>query len=250
MQIVVNGIMTNYEQAGRGPVVLLLHGWGDSLQTFNSLTSALQGNYTVLRLDLPGFGKTATPEEVFNLDKFADFIEGFLGKLDIKNLCAVVGHSNGGAIAIKSVANKQVNPQELVLLASSGLRTPYSARNKGLRMLAKMAKVPTTLLPKKTQESLKKKAYSAIGSEAFVAENMQETFKNIVGEDVLELAEQIRQPALLIYGENDTATPPEYGQKFAKAIKDSRLEIIPGVGHFVHLDSAEQVSKLVQEFLA
>lgn len=250
MNVVVDGLMTQYEQSGSGPVVLLLHGWGDTLDTFNSLTKSLEKSHTVVRLDLPGFGKTESPKETFTLQSYAEFVHHFTDKIGINKVDTLIGHSNGGAIAIKAISIAELEPKKLVLLASSGIRSTYKGRKKALRIAAKTAKLPTKLMPKNVQAKLKKKAYAAVGSDLFVAEHLQKTFKEVVGEDLLTSSAKITSDTLLLYGSDDTATLPAYGSMFAEKIANSKLHVIEGAGHFLHQTHAEQVESYIKEFIS
>ncbi len=142
MQLVVNQLLTNYSKTGRGRVVLLLHGWGDDCRTFNDLTKELSKKYTVVSLDLPGFGQTQAPQEIWNLDNYARFVGDFLAKLELSPY-AIVGHSNGGALSIRAVAQVILKPHKLVLLASSGIRDRQNLRRLGLKAVAKTGKAAT-----------------------------------------------------------------------------------------------------------
>lgn len=248
MQIVVDSLLTNYQATGEGKVVLLLHGWGDDMTTFNALKTELLKTYEVVCLDLPGFGKTDPPKEAWGLDDFANYVAGFLTKLG-KQPYAIIGHSNGGAIAIRGLSKKMFGCDKLVLLASSGIRNQYSPKNKIIRLAAKSAKVPVGLMPLSWQKSIKKKAYKAIGSDLFVAEHMQETFRKVIEDDTQNDARIITQPTLLIYGLEDTVTPPSYGKLFAELISTSSLRLLPNCGHFVHHDQARKAANLITEFL-
>lgn len=249
MTIIVNDYVVNYQKQGKGPVVVLLHGWGDSLSTFRDLTSKLSRHYTVITLDLPGFGGSDAPKQTFDLEKFAEHIADFLQKIDCNNVYAYIGHSNGGAIAMRGLASGILRSEKLVLLASSGIRSTYKGRKRALRYAAKVAKYPTKLLPQATQAKLKRRAYRTIGSDLFVAEHLQETFKKVVSEDVAHEAAMISQPALLLYGSLDKATPPAYGEKFHGQIENSELKIIEGADHFLHHTHGNKVASEVLEFL-
>lgn len=249
MQIIVDSLMASYEKSGSGPVVLMLHGWGDSQKTFRELAKILADSYTVVTLDLPGFGATQPPSMPWNLDDYCNFVAKFLDKSGLGDPYSILGHSNGGAIAIRALASGKIQANRLILLASAGIRDEYKGRKKALRIVAKAAKVTTLPLPKQLQTKLKKRAYSTIGSDLFVAEHMQETFKQIVTEDVQADASQLTIPSLIIYGSQDKATPPTYGELFQKLTKDGELHIINSAGHFVHHDEPKEVSSLIQEFL-
>lgn len=249
MQVVVDSLLTHYTVAGKGKVVLLLHGWGDSGAGLQSLVASLAKTFRVIALDLPGFGGTEPPKNPWGLSEFANFTQHFLLKIDAPATFAIIGHSNGGAIAIRGLASDTLHAERLVLLGSAGIRGEYKGRVKALRVFTKIGKALTAPLPKSAKQHLRRKVYGTIGSDMLVAEHLQETFKKIVTDDVREDAATLQQPTLLIYGENDEQTPPWMGESFHQLIKDSTLEILPGAGHFVHHDRPEQVQKTVQEFL-
>ena len=106
-----------------GTLVLLLHGWGDSSAGVAKLQQDLSSGYQVLTLDLPGFGGTQAPAAAWDLDDYARFIAGVLKKLELEQPYAVIGHSNGGALAVRAISMELLKPQKLVLLAASGVRT-------------------------------------------------------------------------------------------------------------------------------
>lgn len=249
MQAVVDSLLTHYEVHGKGRAVLLLHGWGDSAAGLQRLQGTLAKKHKVIALDLPGFGDSQAPNEAWGLDNYAYFIEQFLAKIDAKQLKAIIGHSNGGAIAIRGMARGWLSADKLVLLASAGIRGEYKGKVKAVRLVAKAGKALTMPLPKKLKEKLRRKVYKTVGSDMLVAEHLQETFKRIVTDDVRADASHLSLPALLIYGDQDEATPLKYGRIFNEAIKGSRLEVVPGAGHFVHLDEPQKVTAVIESFL-
>ena len=142
-QVVVNGLLTHYRQrtvAKSKDYVLFLHGWGDSATTFTGLQNQL--NVSTIAVDLPGFGGTNAPKEVWGLNEYVNFVGAFLAKTK-ENPQVIIGHSNGGAIAIRGLANGSLTSQSLILLASAGIRDPYKGEMKVLRLAAKGAKLLT-----------------------------------------------------------------------------------------------------------
>lgn len=249
MQVVVDSLLTQYTREGKGKLIVALHGWADSSTGLRDLCKTLSKQYEVIAVDLPGFGGTAAPAEAWGLDDYVHFIARFLEKIGIKDPWAIVGHSNGGAMAIRGLAQGKLQAERLGLLASAGIRNVYKGRNKALRILAKTGKVLTLPLPSTVRKKIRRKVYKTIGSDMLVAEHMQETFKRVVTDDVRPDAAQLSLPVLLIYGEDDDATPVWYGEQFHELMVDSTLEILPGAGHFVHLDRPDDVSKALLEFL-
>ncbi|MFO0971342.1 MAG: alpha/beta hydrolase [Candidatus Saccharimonadales bacterium] len=248
MQIVVNDLLTQYEKQGSGPVALFLHGWGDTTATFNSLVNELKADFTCISLDLPGFGGSQVPPSSWGLPDYAEFTQNFVEKLDLKPK-VTFGHSNGGGILIYALAHQLVNPEKLILLASAGIRSEDSLKKVLYKVIAKIGKQFTKLLPRKTQQKLRTKLYQTAGSDILISPELEETFKKVVGYDVQNEAKQINQPTLLIYAKDDAATPVRYGETFKDLIKNSQLHVLPDGGHFVHQSKPTEVIKLMRDFL-
>ena len=241
--------MTNYDLSGQGKLVLLLHGWGDNLKTFSSLREALADKYQILAVDLPGFGGTQIPEQAWSLDDYADFLRHLLDKLELEQPYAVVGHSNGGALAIRAVSLESLKPEKLVLMAASGIRTPQKFKRAALTAVAKVGNIATLWMPERYRRALRRSLYEAAGSDLLVVPEMEATFKKTVRQDVQKDAMRIETPTLLIYAANDEAVPLTYGRLYKTYINDSHFEEIEDAGHFVHRDQPEKVNKLIKDFL-
>jgi 3-oxoadipate enol-lactonase len=249
MNVVVNGLMTNYQKAGSGRrVVVLLPGWGDTSKTFYGLARSLTDEYTALAVDLPGFGGSQAPDVAWGLEDYSGFIAAWLKKIGIKDVHALIGHSHGGATAIYGLGNNLIKADKLVLLASAGIRNQQRIQKNIFKAAAKTAKLPMMLLPGAQRQKLRRKFYSAAGSDLMLLPHMEETFKRIVNQDVQASAAKVVVPTLLIYGSRDKSTPVRYGHILNRLIRGSRLEVV-NAGHFVHLDDPAAVARLVMNFL-
>lgn len=249
MQVVVNNLLTSYEKAGSGPVILLLHGWGDTKETYKRLAHDLGKSFTVIRPDLPGFGQTQPPETVWNLDDYAAFVHAFLAKLGVKKPYALIAHSNGGAVAIRGLAESTLQADKLVLIGSAGIRDREKIRRFLLKIIAKVGKVMTFWLPSRSKKVLQKALYGAAGSDMLVVPQLQETFKITVRQDVQKDAAKLKLPTLIIYGRKDTATPPLYGKIYQRLITGSQLRVLDDAEHFVHHDQPEELLAALKGFL-
>jgi pimeloyl-ACP methyl ester carboxylesterase len=249
MQVVVDGLMTSYELRGKGRLVLILHGWGDSAKGLKELAGRLAKNYQVLALDLPGFGATEAPKGVWDLDDYARFVSAVSSKLGLEQPYAVVGHSNGGALAVRAVSLKELRPEKLVLMAASGVRTNSRVKRAFIKFIAKTGNIATIWMPEHYRQALRKSLYGVAGSDMLVVPALQETFKKTVRQDVQADAVALDVPTLLIYAANDDAIPLADGKQYHSLIKGSRLEVIPEAGHFVHLDQPQKVAALIEDFL-
>lgn len=250
MQVIVDSLLIDYQINGSSKkAVLLLHGWGDNRKTFGMFEKDLSKKYKVISMDLPGFGASQTPNTSWDLDDYSRFVKDFLKKIQIYNLYAIIGHSNGGAMAIYGIGSGIISADKLVLLAASGIRNQQKSKHLALKVIAKTGKAVTFWLPNDKKQKLQNKLYRNIGSDMLVTPHMQETFKKTVRQDVQKQAIQINIPTLLVYGEKDKDTPPIYGEIYHDLIKDSKIEIISNSGHFVHHEQAQKVTKVIEEFL-
>ncbi len=249
MQVVVDGLLTNYVREGKGRVVIILHGWGDNSTSWLKLSKDLSKTFDVVVPDLPGFGGTQSPTTTWGLNNYASFVEAFLKKIKAEQVYCLIGHSNGGAIAIRGVGQKIINPEKLVLLSSAGVRGERKGYLKGLKYAAKAGKFLTTPLPETTKKRLRDKAYKSIGSDMLVNDKLQETFKKIVSDDVKPDAKIIELPTLIVYGEDDQQTPIRYGELFHELIDHSTFEVLTGAGHFIQLDRPTEVRAAIEGFI-
>lgn len=248
MKLIVDGIATEYSDMGKGPVLLLLHGWQDTKRTFDDLSKELRG-FRLISLDLPGFGGSELPKEDWRLDDYVQLVRDFVTKLRLEPK-AIIGHSFGGRIAIKGVAAGVLKANRMVLIDSGGISRSQSLRNVLLKVAAKIGGVITYVPPLIFfRQRLKTWLYKAIGSDYNDAGPLKKTFVNVVSEDLIRYAGKISTPTLIIWGSDDTETPLSDGRQFAQAIKGSKLHIIEGAGHFVHRQQPKQVASAIQEFM-
>lgn len=248
MQLIVNDLAISYQLSGNGKTLLFLHGWGDNQATFKALIAGLGKNFQVLTLDLPGFGASQAPPKAWNLDAYARCLDGFLAKLEVKPY-AIIGHSNGGALAIRALAINELNAEKLVLIASAGIRNSQPLKRRATKLVAKAGKATTFWLPVRTRQGLRKKLYGTVGSDMLVVPELSETFKLTVAQDVQADASKLTLPTLIINADSDPAIPIKDGQLLHQLIKGSRFVILHSKSHFIHQEQAESVAKEILKFL-
>src|SRR3989344_362430 len=250
MKVLVNNIATEYTDEGKGPVLLLLPGWMNTLRNFDELASRLVSNYRIVRLDLPGFGGgTETPPLNWHIADYASFVKAFTQKMGLDSYM-LVGHSFGGRVVIKGVAQEMLRPSRIILIAPGGVAKHRTLRNQILTVLAKIGKVFLYIPPFvfwRTQ--LRRKLYKMLKSDYFAAGALSRVYLNAIREDLQEDARKIQIPTLLVWGADDEMVPLSDGRRFAELIKNSKLEIISGIGHSLHRERPEEIAKLIHTFL-
>jgi pimeloyl-ACP methyl ester carboxylesterase len=247
---IVDGVNVRFRDTGAGSVVLLLHGWGDTLATFDALIPEL-GDTRSVRLDLPGFGESEPPGPPWDVSRYAVFVRHFLDKLGIAEPDVLVGHSFGGRIAIKGIASGILKPKHLILIASAGAAAQGGARRRVFSFFAKTGKFLTAFPPLSFfRERLREQLYRLAGSvDCLQAGLMRETFLKIISENLVADAAKMHVPTILVWGERDTETPLAEARVLEKAMANARLAIIPGAGHFVHRDLPKETAREIHAFI-
>jgi pimeloyl-ACP methyl ester carboxylesterase len=238
-QIVINGCLSSYTEAGEGAPFLLLHGWGCSANTFKDLQTALAAKYRVLAVDFPGFGRTGAAEAVWGCVEYAQWTQQFIQKLQL-DAPVVLGHSFGGRIAL--ALNSRIRIPKLILTGVPGLATANHPQKKNIAKF-----LPAFLKKGRLRELL----ISIAGSEDYkrASPHMREVLKKVLAEDLAPFAKKIKSPTLLIWGANDKDTPPAIGAAFHALIPSSTLEIMEGCGHYAFLEDKAVFLDLVTNFL-
>lgn len=250
-QTTVNNKRITYELRGEThspeTVVLFLHGWGASGRSFSGLLDTVGEKYFTLAPDLPGFGGSEEPDEPMGVDGFVDAAIAFLAQWQPKKVI-LFGHSYGGRMCIKLCARKSLPfvIEKIVLFDAAGI-LPH--RSFGYHVKVKTYKLGKLLL--KPFPALLKKFQAGRGSADYNAASpvMRGCLVKAVNEDLEPLLPQVSAPTLLIWGENDTATPLSDGKKMEKAIPDAGLVIIRGGSHFSFLDDMYTCDRAVRSFL-
>jgi len=252
MKVLVNGQLVEYKKEGKGKAILLLHGWGDSLSTFDGLATYLvEKGFEVIRFDFPGFGGSPAPTHTWNVADYARLTSELLTKLKKTEFHAVIGHSFGGRVIIKSFAHQLLRTEKVVLIGAAGIKPAKTLKKRAFKVVAKVGKVATSF-PGLSQlrKGLRTKLYSAAGSTDYLlAGEMQKIFLLTINEDLLPDVSSINVPTLLIWGQEDYETPVKDGIAMESRIKDSRLVVVPETGHFVFKDDFTAVKKELELFL-
>jgi len=252
MKVLVHGQLIEYKKEGKGKTILLLHGWGDSLATFDTVAAYLvKKGFEVLRFDFPGFGGSPTPVGTWGVADYARLTNELLAKLKTEKLYAVIGHSFGGRVIIKSFAHDLLQAEKVVLIGAAGIKPSPSAKKQLFKVIAKAGKVATSVPGlRQLRNGLRQKLYSAAGSTDYLlAGDMQKIFLKTINEDLLPEISSINVPSLLIWGQNDFETPVKDGAVMQERIEDARFVVVPDTGHFVFKDDFAAVTKELDLFL-
>ena len=251
MQITVGKLNINYLDEGVGTPVLLLHGWGSSSDVYRGIINTLKDRCRLIAPDFPGCGKSDIMDRPWTLEDYSDFVLEFLRALNIENPI-MIGHSHGGRVTLYMTAMGLVNPSKIVLLDAAGLIPKKSFKQKFRAKSFKVIKGVLSLpVIKNFSGSLLDKARRHYGSADYNAapEVLRHTLVSLVNTDIRELLPNIKCPSLLIWGENDTATPLSDAKTIEKLIPDAGLCVIKGTGHFSFCERPFEAHAILNSFI-
>jgi pimeloyl-ACP methyl ester carboxylesterase len=246
--LTIDGMRVRYRSGGHGPQVLLLHGWGGTIESFTPVYRDLIQAYSVHAFDLPGFGESSLPPMAWGGLEYAQLTLTIMDRLRL-NRPHVVAHSFGGQVAITLAAAHPDRVERLVLVGSAGVRVPPRP---GVRLKRIAASGATWLgvhggwLGQRLRNSL----YRRIQSTDYAnAGPLRSTLVKVLSEDLRDLLPRIHAPTLLVWGEQDTAVPLASAQLMARLLPDARLVVLQHAGHFPYLDQFTQFRLIVGRFL-
>lgn len=251
MKVNIEGLDINYICEGEGNSVLLLHGWGANIGAFAPVINRLKANFKVYAIDFPGFGESDEPKDVFGVFDYARIVKGFIDKMKI-NEVVLIGHSFGGRISIILGKKYPDLIKKIILVDSAGLIPKRTIKYYFKVYTFKTLKfIYKKLFFIKDKEKRMEIFYNKFGSTDYKEASgiMRKVFVKVVNQDLKPLLKEIKVPTLLIWGENDTATPLYMGKIMEKEIPDSGLVVLEDAGHFSYLDKFNKFIIIVENFL-
>lgn len=246
--VTINGVKINYRRGGSGAPMILMHGWGSENSTLALFERVGREQREVFNIDLPGFGKSEEPPVPWGIEEYTQMLEQFVKTLGIEKP-VLLGHSFGGRIAILYASRNPV--ESVILVDAAGIKPRRSIVQKSKNCSYKIAR---TLLPKllgKRGEdivaNMREKRASADYRNS--SPMMRRVMVKAINTDLRYAMPYITAPTLLLWGENDTATPMRDAHIMNRLIKNSTLVSFPGAGHFSFLDNPFQSAAVVRRFI-
>lgn len=238
-----------YKTAGNGEKVVLLHGWGGCADSFLPVFNYLSTKYNVYALDFPGFGQSTRPDEPWGVSDYKDMLYKFFDCLNIDK-ASIISHSFGGRVSIMFAAEHPDRVEKMVLVDSAGLLPKRTFKYYfKIYKFKLMKKIFTAFTPKDKMNERLEKFYNRYGSKDYKESGkMRQTFVKVVNQDLREYLPRIKASTLLIWGDEDKATPLEFGKIMEKEIPDAGLVVFKGAGHFSYLERLNDFDIIISKF--
>jgi pimeloyl-ACP methyl ester carboxylesterase len=268
----VHGVPTYVVDAGEGPPVLLIHGYGDTADGWRRVIPGLLDRHRVIALDVPPFGRSADPGEARLLDFYKPFFPELLERLEIER-ATVIGHSLGGAIALHLTLQRPELVERLGLVAPAGLgKAPpwwWHALAGYDRIWKTALSIPTPLTPLLIRQGMTRFLDWRLFHDA---RQMRETIDHLVRMhgaprdfdrllaagrccidsytgSLLEDSAAIEVPKWMVWGRHDGLVPSEHAHAFRDLHADAQVHVFDDCGHYPHIELPSRFNRLLREWM-
>ena len=245
--------------------IVLIHGTGSSLHTFDDWTATLSQDYRVIRMDLPAYGLTGPfPNRDYSIDHYVEFVKNFLEQMDV-NQCVLGGNSLGGQIAWRFAVAYPEMVEKLILIDAAG----YPFKAKSIPIAFKVARMPiiknmfTFITPKSIARSSVENVYA---DKSKVSDELADRYfeltlrpgnrqafidrlSSAIDPDPYRKIPNITQPTLVLWGDEDLLIPVEFAKRFHQDLPNDTLVILQNAGHVPMEEVPERSLEPVLSFL-
>ncbi len=267
------GATVHYRDQGSGPTLLLLHGFGSSLHTWDGWVAELGDAFRLVRLDLPGFGLTgpfaqrtnhvgARLPRDYHAERYVELLGAFLDQLDVDR-CSIAGNSMGGFFAWRYALHDPARVDRLVLIDAAGYPDMPGGSTVKVAEMPVVKDLMTRFTPRFLFARALREAYaddSKITDDlvdrhyrlALRAGNRQALVDRlaVAGDNLqAERIPEVRTPTLVMWGEDDVWIPVRFARRFHQDLPSSVLEIYPGVGHVPMEEAPARTARDARAFL-
>ena len=246
--------------------MIFLHGWGSSSAAFGPLAQRLKAHRRCIVLDFPGFGASSALQKPWTLQTYAESTQAWLNHLDLaKESADLLVHSFGARVLLWWLTQPSPSSpspcthlfDKIIITGGAGVKLPKPLAVQAKLAFVNLLKAPSFLLPGPAGEaylsSLRGSSlWKSLGSSDYkdLSPAMRQTFSSVVNTTFDRTTlQEISREMLLIWGENDTATPLKAGRIMESSIKGAGLSVIKNAGHYPFLDKPKTFAAILHSYL-
>lgn len=222
----------------------ILHGWTYSLEKWQPFLDILEKNgIKPVILNVPGL--TSETDKIWSIE---DYVNWLYEKIKKEEKVVILGHSNGGRIALNFALKYPEEVEKIILIDSAGIyhnELPLALKRVIYRTLARVGKKLTS------SNILKNILYKIAGESDYknATSNMKQTMLNLINSDKSLDVSKIKTPTLIIWGRGDRITPLSDGEIMNKLIKNSKLFIVDNTRHSPQFTNPKEIANIIfQQF--
>jgi len=257
----VDGVHVRYRSTGEGPAVVLLHGFGASLDSWAGVAPHVAAHHRVIAVDLKGFGWTSRPDGDYSAPAQAHMVWALLDKLGVTDV-AIVGHSWGSSVALTMAVQHPDRVRRVALYDAY----VYDDQVASFFRWSELSGFGELLFSTFYTERIEDRAPLAFYDERWVTQDRVDRVEADLakpgttaaalavarGHHFAELHDQLRtftKPVLLLWGENDQVTPLHFGQRLANELANARIVTYAQCGHIPMIEAFARSTRDLVSFL-
>lgn len=267
----IGGVETYVVDAGDGPPILLIHGYGDTADGWRRVVPGLLKDHRVVALDMPPFGRSDSPPKGKLLDFYSEFFPNFLDELELDQ-ATVIGHSLGGAVSLRLAIENPHRVDRLGLVAPAGLGNapPWwwhalTAKALWQGALAIPSPLTTPLVRRGLKGFLALRLFAdpdRLGREIKHLVDMHGTRSDLskllaAGHacidsytgHLLEQSKNLQIPLWMLWGRQDGLVPSLHARAFSRAHPDAKVHVLDDCGHYPHIEYPVRFNQLLRRWL-
>ncbi len=262
-----------FADEGKGDVIIFVHGLGSYSPAWQKNISVLKEKFRCIAVDLPGYGKSSKEIHSGKMEFYSDVLKELMDKLKIDK-ATIAGHSMGGQIGIVMALKYPDRVKSLILAAPAGFESFTAGQKQWFRdvMTVDLVKLTNTQtiranvvsnfynMPEDAEFMITDRI-SFRGAKDFenYCYTVVRSVNGMVDQPVIDFLEKVKQPTLILFGENDNLIPnpflnPGKTEEIAKfgasKIPNNKLVMIPQCGHFLQFEKPEVFNRAVIDFLS
>jgi pimeloyl-ACP methyl ester carboxylesterase len=259
----VDGVTLHYRDVGSGSPVVLVHGFGASLESWRAVQDALARTHRVIAVDLKGFGWSSRPDGDYSPPAEASLVWGVVDALGVAGPVAIAGHSWGSSVVLAMALERPDRVARLVLVSAY----VYDEQVPSFFRWAQQGGMGDALFSLYYDERMEERVALAYHDDRFVTQakvDAVEAEMRRPGSTAAALAAArgqrydalasrygaVKAPVLVLWGEDDQVTPVRFGERLERQLPDARLVVFPGCGHIPMTEARGGVVKEMRVFLA
>ncbi len=257
----LEGARVRYIDRGRGPPVVLIHGYSASLDTWNAVVPVLEKKHRVLALDLKGFGWTDRPPGDYSPRAQAHLVKALMDARGVEQ-AAIVAHSYGASVALTLALDFPDAVSRLALYSGY----VYEDQVPAFFLWSRAGGVGESLFALYYGERLDDRVALAFYDRRYVTEELVDAYEKALsrpgtraaalavarGQRYSDLERRygtIDKPTLLLWGREDRVTPLSYGERLSRELPRAHLVVFPRCGHFPMIEAAAESTAELARFL-
>ena len=253
----IDNLLVRYlDKNKRGVPLLLLHGLGGSIESWNNNINFLSTKFRIITLDLPGFGLSDKPKISYSIKFYVNFLEKFIQRIKLNHLF-IIGSSLGGHIAVEFTLKNRKMVDKLILISPAG-SLPKSFKGtrelkRYIRIVNARSSVEISRILISIDNSMVNRSYAESMYERLSLPGAKQAFISALkgsarAQRYNNQLEKIDTSMLLIWGKKDRMIPLKFIRPFMEH-GNSRIIIIENCGHRPHIENPRLFNKVVKDFL-